>query len=162
MGEIPHSIQDVIDGFSPNGVYDQIMVYWEDDDGTTNIPTMGWGLSMGRDPVGPPYGASPLPIMIWVRSGRRKWLHCACWFDEAQGYPMPSQGPDSGGALGYTNNGGGMVGWGAWYSDLMQGKVLENGQICRHHQGSLAFGIPSDADGIAARSAHLVHGVGEG
>lgn len=134
----PASIQDVIDGFSPDGVYDQIMVYWPGDTPSAAIPTRGWGLALYYN-ASRPWGylaveqgptewwnpvAPDLMSQVWIH----EWLHVASSFYAYQGYPMPAQDADGAALHGYVQGQGGLPGWGRYYADLMQGKVLEGGQ----------------------------------
>ena len=135
----PDSIQDVIDLYSPDGAYDQIMVYWKDSDGTSTIPSWGWGLAL-------PYSASrnwcyltvaAIPASYWNATVPdtwsqvwiHEWLHCACSYYAARGYAMPTSDADGGGSHGYVEEQEGMPGWGSFYSDLMQGRVEEDGRL---------------------------------
>lgn len=135
----PESIRDVIDGFSPDGVYDQIMVYWEGDTSSEYIPTRGWGLALPYFPSqhwgyltveeGPTEWWNPSEADIWSQVWIHEWLHVACSFYASRGYPMPAGDADGGTALGYVVQGErGLPGWGAYYSDLMQGAVFDNGR----------------------------------
>jgi len=134
----PATIQDVIDGFSPNGVYDQIMVYWPADTATDSIPHRGWGLAFGYTPSTPwcyvtveqaptewwnPTVADN-PTQVWIH----EWLHCASAYYAALGFPMPTYDADGAAYHGYVTGQAGLPWNGKYYSDLMQGVVLENGK----------------------------------
>ncbi|MGI5939971.1 MAG: S-layer homology domain-containing protein [Thermoleophilia bacterium] len=134
----PGSIQDVIDGCCPDDVYDQIMVYWKSSDGSTFIPSPGWGLALPYSPS-QNWGyltVTALPADWWNPSCAdiisqvwiHEWLHCACSFYATKGYAMPARDADGGELHGYVEDQGGLPGWGAFYADLMQGRVLEDGR----------------------------------
>jgi hypothetical protein len=142
----PDCIRDVIDSYSPDGVYDQVMVYWTSSDGSAIIPSWGWGLAL---PSSPSQGWGYLTVTavrasrwnpsvadIWGQVWIHEWLHCACAFYASRGYPMPIGDADGGGYHGYPEGLRGLPGWAAYYSDLMQGRVLE---------GSQGFGIAREA-----------------
>ncbi|MFH0915652.1 MAG: S-layer homology domain-containing protein [bacterium] len=142
----PESIQDVIASYSPDGVYDQVMVYWQNGDGSAVIPSWGWGLALPYFPsqvwgyltvtaVRASYW-NPSTADIWSQVWIHEWLHCASSFYASKGYPMPVGDADGGEYHGYAREERGLPGWGAFYSDLMQGRVLE---------GSQRFGITRDA-----------------
>ncbi len=142
----PMSIQDVIDGYSPDGVYDQVMVYWSNGDGSAVIPSWGWGLALPYFPsqawgyltvtaIRASYW-NPSVADIWSQIWIHEWLHCACSFYASQGHPMPVGDADGWSYHGYAEGQDGLPGWAAYYSDLMQGRVLE---------GNQRFGITREA-----------------
>ena len=135
----PDSIQDVIDLYSPDDGYDQIMVYWKDSDGSSTIPSWGWGLALPYSPSRgwgyltvaaiPANYWNPIVADTWSQVWIHEWLHCACSYYAARGYPMPANDADGGGSHGYVEDQGGLPGWGSFYSDLMQGTVQEDGLL---------------------------------
>ena len=154
----PESIRDVIDACSADGAYDQIMVYWKDSDGSTFIPSAGWGLALPYSPA-QNWGyltVTALPADWWNPSCAdiisqvwiHEWLHCACSFYATKGYAMPTNDADGGELHGYVEDQGELPGWGAFYADLMQGRVLEGGRelgITREAwlSGSIRTAVPT-------------------
>lgn len=131
----PASIDDVISGYSPNGKYDQVMVYWKNTDGSAVIPSWGWGLALPSSAT-QAWGyatVTSIPATRWSQTiadfwGQiwiHEWLHCACAFYASRGYPMPVGDADGAEYHGYVEDLRGLPGLAAYYSDLMQGKVLE-------------------------------------
>ena len=123
--------------YAPPGAYDSIFVHWPQSDlkNKARVPSPGWGLA-----VGPGYiagGATyctianapdnswdvPLAGEVWLH----EWLHGVCDFYESKGFPMPERNADGGGLHGYVQSP--VIGWGAYYKDLMTGQVKEKGRL---------------------------------
>lgn len=124
--------------------YDSVFVFWPQNNfqNGTSIPSGGWGLGMGASDwsMGATYATVanvqsfawqiPLKGEIWLH----EWLHGVCAHFAKQGCSMPDGDADGADRHGYVRSP--TTGWTDYYRDLMNGRVLEDGQ---------AKGIPSGA-----------------
>ena len=124
--------------------HDSVFVFWPQNnlqDGTS-VKSGGWGLGMGASDwsMGATYATVaniqsvawqiPLRGEVWLH----EWLHGVCAHFAKQGHQIPDGDADGADRHGYVRSP--TTGWTDYYRDLMNGRVLEDGQ---------ATGIPSDA-----------------
>ena len=117
--------------------YNSVFVFWPQNNlqAGTSIKSGGWGLGMGASAwsmgatyatVANTYSAAwkiPLKGEVWLH----EWLHGVCAHFEKQGHQMPDGNVDGADRHGYVRSP--TVGWTNYYRDLMNGRVVENGQL---------------------------------
>jgi hypothetical protein len=133
----PENIPDS-DVVAPKGKYDSVIVVWPNWKISTgeSVPTGGSaGLSWGIALNGMTYCTIncpemdvivPYPYNLLSHGYIHEWLHGVCAVGVTRGYSLPEGHSDGGGSHGYVENS--YDGWNLFYSDLMLGKVLENGE----------------------------------
>ena len=133
----PDCISGAISRYFRPDYHDFVMVYWRrSDDAGNSIPSDGWGWGSFRR--SPDYGYVTVTYADWntwspdvADTGSQiwihEWLHPVCWFYRDLGYRLPSGDSDGGGSHGYTNGQPPYPGWGTFYADLMNNRVLEDG-----------------------------------
>ncbi len=117
------------------GYHDAVLVYWRADDGVVNVQPDAWGLAVsGRNSdrsrfayiavCKPADGTWPLDGgQVWIH----EWLHPVCELYRDLGYRLPLGDADGAGSHGYVWDQPPYKGWGAYYADLMNARVLEDG-----------------------------------
>ena len=144
-------ISQAMEAYYQEGYHDDVMVYWRSsDDAGDRIPDPGWGLALSN------YGSNhygyitvtypgwtvwdPLvadgPCQVWIH----EWIHTVSWFYGDLGYRLPVDDADGAGSHGYTYDQPPFPGWGTYYADLMNDRVLEDGVLT---------GVPAEAWGRA-------------
>ncbi len=117
--------------------YDSVFVFWPQNQfrAGTSVPSGGWGLGMGASDwsMGATYATVanaesfawniPLKGEVWLH----EWLHGVCAHFTRQGHRMPDGDADGADRHGYVRSP--TMGWTAYYQDLMNGRVLEDGQL---------------------------------
>ena len=129
----PNDVREEINKYAPKGTYDSILVLAPLSNHSTgkSVPSGGWGLAIG--PSDWSNGATyctvgnapvdgwnePRPGEVWLH----EWLHGVCAHFAGKGITMPAGDADAGGSHGYEHSS--VEGWGEFYRDLMNGRVLE-------------------------------------
>ena len=142
----PSCISAAITQYFTPGYYDDVMVYWRSSDDAGNaIPSDGWGWASRS--YAPNYGyatvtypgwtlwnptIADMNTQIWIH----EWLHSTSWFYADLGYQMPLYDADGAGPPDYYPDKPPYPGWGTFYAELMNNRVL---------QGGVYTGIPAEA-----------------
>jgi hypothetical protein len=132
----PDDTRQDIDLFAPLGTCDSVFVFWPQSDlgRRRSIPSGGWGLGMGGSKWsnGATYAAvGNAPSFAWriPKIGEvwlHEWLHGVCAYFQSLGHVMPFGDADGGSSHGYVQSE--TTGWTDYYRDLMNGRVMEEGQ----------------------------------
>ncbi len=132
----PNDTRAELDRFAPRGSFDSIFVLWPQTNFATGraIPSGGWGFGMGatNETNGATYATVAntrreiwqLPRIgeVWLH----EWLHGVCHHFRRRGYAMPDGDADGADRHGYVHSP--TNGWSDYYRDLMNGRVLEDGE----------------------------------
>ncbi|MHB1038309.1 MAG: hypothetical protein ACYC35_28105 [Pirellulales bacterium] len=129
----PNDAREEINKYAAKGTYDSILVLAPLSNHATgkSVPSGGWGLAIG--PSDWSNGATyctvgnapvdgwnePRPGEVWLH----EWIHGVCAHFAAKGFTMPAGDADAGGSHGYEHSP--VEGWGEFYQDLMNGRVLD-------------------------------------
>ena len=140
----PDDTRSELDEFASDGSFDSLFVFWPQHDFARGIsvPGFAWGLGMGASDWsnGATYVAiANAPSAAWKNEARgevwlHEWLHGVCHHFAKRGHIMPERDADGAELHGYSRSAG--QGWTDYYRDLMNGAVVENGQL---------LGIPASA-----------------
>ena len=130
----PADVAEQLDELAPPGRWDSIFILWPEHDSSkgTSIPSDGWGWGMGSTKWSRTYATvANAPTSAWQREPAgevwlHEWLHGVCRFFGELGYSMPERDADGAEIHGYVRSG--EHGWTAYYRDLMNGLVQENGR----------------------------------
>ena len=140
----PTDVLPEMEQYEVRSNYDSVFVHWPQHQFQTgtSVPSWGWGWGMGASDwsMGATYATVanaksfawniPLKGEVWLH----EWLHGVCAHFAQQGHQMPDGDADGADRHGYVRSP--TAGWTAYYRDLMNGRVLEDGQLT---------GIPSSA-----------------
>ncbi len=133
----PVDVAEELNDFSKPGKHHSIFVFWPQNNLQINksIRSAGWGLGMGgsASSMGATYASVanthshvwkiPLAGEVWLH----EWLHGVCYYFTQLGFKMPDGDADGGGRHGYIQSP--ETGWTDYYRDLMNGRVLEDGEL---------------------------------
>ena len=140
----PTDTQPEMDQYDVRSRYDSVFVFWPQNrfQSGTSISSGGWGLGIGASDwsKGSTYATVanaksytweiPLKGEVWLH----EWLHGVCAHFAKRGHQMPDGDADGADRHGYVRSP--KTGWTDYYRDLMNSRVMEDGQ---------AKGIPSGA-----------------
>jgi len=145
----PQSVKADLDKYAPTGTYDSIFVIWEPRDAAgVKIPVGGWGLSLPNGTWSNGAGFSsiitPAQLWWWTESAApeemviHEWMHQVIYFHEKAGRMKLDLHAAT--QYGYVQVSGT---WKNWLSDVMRGRVNDNGTMLGVSRQIWAAGTPT-------------------
>jgi len=145
----PQSVKAELDRYAPTGTYDSIFIIWEPRDAAgVKIPVGGWGLTLpnGTWSNGSGFSSIITPAQMWWWTNStvpeemviHEWMHQVIYFHQKFGRMQLDLHAAS--QYGYTKVDGT---WKTWLSDVMRGRVNDNGTMLGATRQVWAAGTPT-------------------
>lgn len=146
----PQSVKAELDRYAPTGTYDSVFVIWEPRDAAgVKIPVGGWGLTLpnGTWSNGSGFSSIITPGQLWWWTNNpvpeemfiHEWMHQVIYFHSKAGRMQLDLHAAS--KYGYVEVNGT---WKQWLSDVMRGRVNDNGNLLGVSRDIWAAGTPTN------------------